>query len=295
MKNIIKILLGALRLKVSRIPKKRTNWDLKIGQFIIKMSPKGNLYDQYINNENYSREIGTLASIISGKYPNFKMIDIGANVGDTAAVVKNVLPNVPIICIEGDNESHEYLLENTAQFNNVHNYKYYLGEKTEIANAKMDKVGWNNTIQFDEESSNPISIVTLDDFLLNENIKDTQNIKFIKIDTEGFDNKIIRGSKKHLNASKPILFFEYNTQNHKLNNENGLDIFTFLEHQGYNKIIFLDSNGKYLLNVGITDFEIISDLHHYSLKYNDLYYDVCAFHKEDEDLFRAFVQTKRYN
>lgn len=292
MKNKIKNLLAFFRIEIKKIPKKRTSWQVNIGKYPIKMNPNGNLLDIYLSNKEYAAELGRLVSSIYKKYPGFSMTDIGANVGDTIAIVKNVIEDIKILCIEGDDESFEYLKSNSKQFNNVHLYKYYLGQSTEYIRALVNKKGWNNTLKISFNQGELINIYSFDDFLSKENIC-SKNIKLLKIDTEGFDNNIIRGAKNYITTSNPILYFEYNIQNLLINKENGLGIFKFLKNLGYCDLIFFDSNGKFLTHTILDNTLLIEDLHHYSSSYEGHYYDLCLFHEKDADVALEFATRER--
>lgn len=67
------------------------------------------------------------------------LIDVGANVGDTIAVVKTEV-DVPVIGVEGDEVTFSYLEKNSKQFNNNTNVvKTFLGEKSEELNILLKK------------------------------------------------------------------------------------------------------------------------------------------------------------
>lgn len=116
--------------------------------------------------------------------------------------------------------------------------------------------------------------------------------KLLKIDTDGFDLKIIKGAINFIKITHPIIFFEYDK---KLFKEDEFDTFTMLINEGYNRIIFYDNFGNLLLSTLLINFQIISDLTNYSIQNNSriIYYDVCVFHKDDEDLFESFLKTEK--
>ncbi|WP_430666882.1 FkbM family methyltransferase [Helicobacter suis] len=55
---------------------------------------------------------------------------------------------------------------------------------------------------------------------------------FIKIDTDGFDFKILRGAYKTLKDNKPVLFFEWDYVHLANQSEVALSIFAFLSNLG---------------------------------------------------------------
>ena len=50
--------------------------------------------------KRYDRALGEIAHIVRGKYPDLRAVDIGANVGDTAALIF-AYDDIPTLCIEG--------------------------------------------------------------------------------------------------------------------------------------------------------------------------------------------------
>ena len=49
----------------------------------------------------YSSNLGRLAQIVQSKYPDLTLVDVGANVGDSVAIVRRRI-HCPILCVEGE-------------------------------------------------------------------------------------------------------------------------------------------------------------------------------------------------
>ena len=110
--------------------------------------------------------------------------------------------------------------------------------------------------------------------------------KFIKIDTDGFDCLILRGSLSILKIAKPIVFFEYDPFFLSKQNDDGISIFAALSSIGYKKALIYDNFGDYILSIELTNSYQVEDLHNYiSGCGGSRYYDICVFHSEDDDLF----------
>ena len=140
-----------------------TNKDVlvTVGNFQVWM-PGYNI--QAVNYRLYpdlNAQFGRLAKSIAQKYPGMSLIDVGANVGDTIAVVKTQV-DVPVIGVEGDSVTYAYLEKNSRQFNNVSIVNTFLGEKSEDLNVNFEKSGWNATIIPDEKGGKHVSFKTLD-------------------------------------------------------------------------------------------------------------------------------------
>lgn len=62
-------------------------------------------------------ELGRVAARIWRKYPQMVAVDVGANIGDTASIIRSGCP-APIICFEGDRTYEALLAERHADWRN---------------------------------------------------------------------------------------------------------------------------------------------------------------------------------
>jgi FkbM family methyltransferase len=291
-------LLGPLGLMIERIEKQKWSWGnpvttTQVGKYCIDIPRTNPLSAVYLKYPVYSGQLGRLASIIRKKYANLAAIDIGANVGDTACIIKTA-EDIPLLCIEGDDYTFGLLKKNLKQFQNSTAYKLFLGEKTGVLSASLEKAGWNTTI-LPGESKDALSlnITSLDDFLATHS--NTENFKLLKIDTEGFDCAILRGSTKFIQHVHPIIIFEYNRDNMEALGEKGLDTLSMLADLGYSHLFFHDGNGRFFCSANMSDQALIRDLHDYADgKHGTIYYfDITLFHEQDRDIAQAFAQKER--
>ena len=61
--------------------------------------------------------VGITAKYVSAKYPNGTMVDIGANIGYTAAIMATYARN-KLILVEGTSYYFDFLVRNTCQLSN---------------------------------------------------------------------------------------------------------------------------------------------------------------------------------
>lgn len=296
-KEIAQRIFKLLGFKVIRIQKLKENNSseifkanlLQFGTYQIETACE----NQFINYTDYPRTnkyLARIASFLSVK-GNYGIIDIGANCGDTAAIFRSNT-NLPILCIEGDDELYEKLEKNMTQCSNITLIKSYVGEKSDLISVNIEKKGWNNTLIPMNETGSLIQITRLDDIShpwLNEN-----EIILLKIDTEGFDVPIIFGAKKLIEKSSPIISFEFNRENMKAIGETGMRVFPFLQDLGYENIILYDSTGRYFLSGKIEDLDLLNDIYKYTGPNMPIYYiDILAFPKSKNQLFRDFLQNEK--
>ncbi len=264
---------------------------VRVGNFMIDMPGNNQHISLYKYHPDANKLQGILATHMAEKYPGMTTIDIGANVGDTIAVVKTAV-DLPVIGIEGDPVSYQYLEKNTRQFTDTTIIKEFLGEKKQTIKVALEKTGWNATLIPTENQGQDISLKPLDD-VLQENQLAGRNIKVLKIDTEGFDTIILRGADQLLAQHQPALFFEYNRANMEAINEDGLSTLFALEKQGYKKVIFFDNYGRYLITLPLSERALIKQLHYYSEDAVSQigFFDLCLFHENDEDIAEKFTGT----
>lgn len=268
-----------------------------VGKFTIDMPGNNPQISTYKYRPDANDLLGILAVHVAAKYPGMTLIDIGANVGDTIAVIKTAI-ETPIIGIEGDPISYGFLERNTKQFKDITILKEFLGEKRQTLQVALEKSGWNTTlIPTENKSGQSLSLKTLDE-VLEENQLAGKNSKILKVDTEGFDTIILRGAGGLIQQHHPVIFFEYNRANMEAIQEDGLSTLFSLEKYGYSSVIFFDNYGRYMLTTPLSQQELIRQLHQYSEDNVSQigYYDVCLFHDSDADIAKTFtewVTTKR--
>lgn len=277
-----------VKYNVHSADKAKKTFPVHVGNYNILMPGNNPLISLYKYQPWSNTQIGDLASLVVKKYSDAVMIDTGANVGDTVAVVKTKV-ELPIIAIEGDAFSFSFLEKNAVQFKDVYLLKAFLGEEQKKMAVTMGKDGWNNTIIPDEKGSSELEIKTMDELLLQENLFN-KNIKLLKIDTEGFDTIILRGCNSVLEKHKPVLFFEYNGENMKTIKENGYATLINLKQFGYNRVHVYDCINNLILVTTLDNEETLKQLDTYAQLDRSMikYYDMCVFHEQDADLSSAF-------
>ena len=134
------------------------------------------------------------------------VIDIGANIGLHSVRFARVFQNV--IAFESVKDNFTCLEQNLKTKKNVTLYNKALGaknEKLEIKRPINDKNSgsyslfeWENVN--DDVYTEQVDVVVLDDFNLEPD--------FIKIDVQGFEDKVLCGSLNTLKKSKPVLLLE---------------------------------------------------------------------------------------
>lgn len=296
-KNYIKKVVFSIGYEIIKTPIEVSSDKIvtkKIGKFNLLMREDHKLPIFLKHLPHYSKNLPRLAVALKNKYPELSMIDVGANIGDTVALVKSEC-NIPIHCIDGDEDFFELLEKNIKQFENVFVYKQLLGEKRATFNAELKKNIETARIQqnHSKAESQQISIEPLDTLI--ENHKAIGQSKLLKIDTDGYDMKIVRGALEYIKNTKPVIFLEYDPMFLTEQGEVGISTLLQLESLGYDDVLFYDNLGRLILSTSLTNHLMLKQLNNYidpKLRVPFPYYDIAVFHCEDKDVAEKFIESE---
>ena len=222
---------------------------------------------------SYDENIGRVASLVKEKYSDLKMIDLGANVGDTAVMVKSAV-DVPILCIEGEEKFVSLLRENTKNFQNVFVEKSFVGDEDFVRGNYVYSKGSGRIVERGNQSG--VYFKTLEQIV--SVYPGFKKSKLLKIDTDGFDCRIIKKEINLLSKMKPVIFFEYDPYL----NKDDINVFDSLKDAGYTKVVIYENTGDYLLSTELSNKDLIEDIHYYfSGRKTERYCDIVVFHSED--------------
>ena len=232
--------------------------------------------------------LGRIASVLKVKYPSLYAVDVGANVGDTAALIRES-GEIPVLCVEGDPVVLKLLRENVARMGpGVAIEPSFVGPDGNGVNLNSAvDLGRNASIIRAADPSGPVRLRSLRAILTDH--PEFARPKLLKTDTEGFDFEIIRQSIDLIRSAKPAVFFEYNPNFRPEEPHAGIETIQALIGAGYSHFIYYDNYGNFLLHCDASNGSAINDLDAY-LGSNHrhgaavLYFDICALHQDDADL-----------
>ena len=176
---------------------------------------------------------------------NHWIIDVGANVGDTAVSIAQVCQN-PLLCIEGDDEFFN-LLEY-----NVDNLRAQRERAVICSKAIAGSGRFLGTLQRDgttatltQSQASCQRAATLDD-LSREAGAPAGAIAIIKVDTDGYDGDVILSAANILEASRPVLYWEnYFATIEQMRDLN--EFYQTLHNSGYSYFWVFDNYGNLML------------------------------------------------
>jgi FkbM family methyltransferase len=223
----------------------------------------------------------------------FEFIDIGANVGDTASLVLNRSKVTPrMILIEPSKYYFAYLSKNTALFPNTNAINKFVALELPIKSFSASLLHWGGTARIVSGSGVSIS----EEMQIDLNSLINRNTRLIKIDTDGFDKKIIRTVLDSLTSSKSLLYFE-NEFNDEEDLQKFIDLMKNLYSTGYRKCILVKNDGI-LVYYGEIISEYLVQVAEFQIRVNQspnpshfYYSDILVFSDEDEWLYDSIVST----
>jgi len=228
------------------------------GKYILDIPDDHRIIDIHRENYLYDRTYGIIIEEISNASPEGMFVDIGANIGDTAAFFASVAPN-PILCIEGNEVFLQYLRANERHLGGQVTVLEKFVRTNALANVKLGYAHGTGTGYMTVDAGRVVErerFVSISDILsfIQER---SSNIALFKTDTDGMDGYIIADAIEAIDAP---LFFECDTIAILPDVENPWPgVFRSLEEKGYGIIAF-DNHGLPMLITNNAQAQILSDL-----------------------------------
>lgn len=154
------------------------------------------------------------------------ILDAGANIGCYSYAFLNKIKNKGMLyAFEPSENSFECLEYNLGEYRNVRLYNEALSYKQGYCKVveENDNKGMNFCIEVKDKG---IEVNTIDNLRLRK-------LDFIKIDVEGDELNVLIGAYETIKKFKPTLYIEINKHTLKRKGLNKLDIFTWLDKNGY--------------------------------------------------------------
>ena len=236
----------------------------------------------------YSRNLPRIASYLHTKYPQLEIIDVGANIGDTAALLRAAGVEDTIHAVEGVEKYYELLVSNAKTLGDVRPYRAFLGETSSVQPVAIVAAG--GTAKLGAGDSN-IETVSLGDFVAQHAIT---GVHLLKVDTDGLDLAIIRSGLDWIAEQRPVLFFEYFEIDLRANGDDGLSTLQELRRVGYDVILYYDNLGRFLCATSLANEAQLRQLYAYIAGGRGAfpYYDLCVFHSCDADLAAHVIEQE---
>lgn len=224
--------------------------------------------------------VGVTARLLSERYPDSTLVDIGANIGDTVALMATHSRN-PIVAVEPSDLFHRYLVENCAQIpNSVEVLKIVVGDGKDLE-ARLEHFAGTARILQDQGAGNRMETRCLAEVA-------PEGTRFIKLDTDGFDFGILLSNLAWVETHKPAVLLEVELPS-ETSFQQAMELFQKLVDGGFTRFVVWDDAGYLLLSTD--SMNVLEHLFRYLLRISkqegirSIYnYDILCLPKRDEDL-----------
>lgn len=233
------------------------------------------LPDYVAVHATYGRNIVDLAAALASRSEGpLQVLDVGANVGDTAL---QVLAQVEarVLCVEGDPYWLTWLAHNVGADPRV------VVEPSLVSvavDAELSPVRRGGTTRF-EATGTPASARVVTPAQLHAMHPDFAGVRLVKSDTDGFDVPLVPALATAWGTS-PVLFFEYDHALTRLAGHEPPSVWPALAQLGYAEVGVWDNHGRPLGRVPLAAMAGRSGLQDRPRRGWD-YWDVAVVHGAD--------------
>lgn len=186
--------------------------EFKLGKDFVNLSGQKLYYGNKFGIADYQGMLARHQKLL--KIVNFKtskegvVVDVGANVGIFSKLIRNLYSKISIYSIEPVPDIFACLRKNFQQDLNTHIFNIALDSVK--GKQKMLFSNQNSEIsRIDRKGNITVNTETLDAFIKKNKIT---SIDLLKIDTEGFEDKVLLGAKEALSITR-YLFIEVTLEN----------------------------------------------------------------------------------
>jgi len=196
-------------------------WLIRIAGFLRPQSVRLLGRNFSIVPENYREALDLIDTIVAlDQYRAARLltaesvvIDAGANIGAFSVFAGALTPHGSVYAFEPGPRAFQLLKQNIASYPNIRCYNVGLGDMSKRRKLYSHS---QDTFSTTYEDSGRVEIVrskgavievdspimTIDEFVAQQNI---DRVDFIKIDTEGYEAKVIQGARDTIKKQRPII------------------------------------------------------------------------------------------
>lgn len=294
-KKVIRLVLEGVRRLLIWLGDPAYTIDIRGKRLVLPVSHKLPIY--IADYPLYDTLPARIADYLRTRDGMLLMVDVGANVGDTilACSKDKDKSSDGFLAVEANPEFVRYLKRNASDlegFVPVEAFCHSGNEKQ--TSVRIDSVGGTASItEMPEGLTLPKR--TLDEILTQHS--KFRNFNFLKLDTDGNDFEVLKGSPKSISASRPIILMECYASGNANYVDDVLHTITSLAKAEYKTVIVYDNLGNYFCTFPADDpafflnalaYQIISEFGYYDLLFlseKDL-----GFVQKEKEFFRLYVQ-----
>jgi FkbM family methyltransferase len=174
---------------------------------------------------------------------NGHILDIGSNVGFFSEAIINNTNYKSIHLFEPSKGYYEYSKKKLEKYNNTFFNNYGLSNIEDIKilyKSPISNIGWNTFLEKDpNQPDNFIDKMIKESCIVKKlDNYEIDNLDFIKIDVEGYENKVLEGGMELISKHKPYILIEVGWGTKHPNWKECEKQYNTLFDIGYKKVIF---------------------------------------------------------
>ena len=251
-KRYLYLLPRKIRLKIFNI-KKLKLYKTKTGNYYLpQFALKDLIRNEIIDDKIFDRKV--YENAIKHVKENTIVLDVGANFGQLSVLLSKCKKNVEVYSFEASKYIFEILKKNV-QINNA-NVKLFhnlVGNETEqeffirkLNISKFNTYGSNMIEKTEIKNENNTNIEKINSIKIDDIFFD-KKISFMKIDVQGYDLEVLKGSKKTIIKQQMPIIFEYEEDFAKDFNYTFKNFESFINEINYKISIQIDKSNYLIL------------------------------------------------
>ena len=241
----------------------------------------------------FNEPLGLLAETLAGNGRRISVIDVGANIGDTVALIERSCPRqAQYLCIEPDEEFSRLCTFNLRTIPRVLVVSEIIGDRADaevtLVEHRPGTAATRIMARGVQPNENTRGVARLDSVAWS--FAAEFGLDLIKCDTDGFDFPVLRSAEALLDTYHPAILFEWHPDLWIKAGEDPAAIFDYLFGRGYKNLVFFTNEGRFFCTTGLRDVRLLEGLRDLCLArhgIDDLHFDVLA---ADESVCRTVVE-----
>jgi len=223
--------------------------------------------------------IEIVAQVSAGSSRPLRVVDVGAAAGDSVLLLMHRCPGMVgrFECFEGHEGFFSLLENNLRGFRECHLHRAILSDNAGLERSLVQTHRATASMQGDEK----VVTTTIDHEL------PTGDVDLLKVDTDGFDGKVLVGARQLLERSRPAVIFEWHPLLCEATGNDDLLAFDALTEVGYRTFVFFTKHGVFSHFVvdapaGRAELRLLSEYCRTNTTRRDWHYDVVALHESSD-------------
>lgn len=229
----------------------------------------------------YGQNLVELARLLADAAPPLTMLDVGANVGDSALQVLDAADG-KVLCVEADTFYLDFLHLNVDADERITVVESLL--TVDESSTARTAVRAGGTTRF-AEGGDADGLPSVTPSALRRDHPDFTDLRLVKSDTDGYDVALVPGIAEAWSSSRPVLFFEYDPYLTRIAGLDPAGVWPRLRELGYDDLVLWDHAGTPLgrsTTAGVGAHVASLDDFPRHRPGRRSYWDVAAVHRDDQ-------------